>query len=202
MTDKTAIFHELDRVKNNLEDSLKSFSGGKDHAIDIVAMTVRTICNWSLEGGKASGYQSLLRQADLVTTIRFPISAKQFGCEIPGIRFFLLDGIELFYPNKKPLIKMSCFHFRSVDSRIVHNRNLDFSFHEIDFNGFVAGSKAGLQLLNLTPENLPDVGSVSTQIYAKWQTLTHTRRLKKKFAEWWTTEKVLRLNKKITRAKS
>lgn len=193
MTDSFVAKRELERCRENLKNSNVLFESGSDAAIDLIAGAIRTICNWSTE--ERNGYQSLLRQTGLVSRIRFPCHPDFWGCEVSGLHFYLIDGIDFRCAGKTPFMRLGSFSITSSLAEVRVENGGQIFMSGMDLHTNIPGMNCNLQLLPLSLENSP-ISTTNSLVEGVWRTIGISRQLRQPFIDWWATSKVLCCNGK------
>lgn len=172
----------------NLQSAVDLFSKGSDAAVDLIAGCARTICNWS--DGSNSGYQSLLRQADLVSRIRFPSKPRRFGCEVMGLHFPLFDGLDLCYEGGKLFGQLGSFSINSRDAGIAVEIPNRISIFGMDMKDNIPGTSVNIVFSDVNELDYL-AWTNNSRVIGFWRSIDISKRLNQSFSDWWIGSKAL-----------
>lgn len=146
--------------------------------------------------GKRDGYQSLLRQADLIKRIRFPSQPDFYGCELPDIHFFLIDGMDFRHPGRSLFMRLGSFSTMSDLAEVGFDAAGNGFISQFHMRSDIPQTTCNIEMLPVTPDNRMPAGSIDLKVEGIWRTISVSKKLKQPFIEWWSTSKVLRCGKK------
>lgn len=179
---------ELRRARENLQSAVDLFSNGSDAAVDLIAGCVRTMCNWST--APKSGYESLLKQANLVTQIRFPSKPRRFGCEVMGLHFPLFDGLDLCYKGGKLFGQLGSFSINSNDAGILVESPNHISLIGMDMKDNIPGTGWNIDFFEVNESDCLALANYS-KVIGIWRSIDISTKLNQSFSDWWTGTKAL-----------